>query len=190
MKPQFDKRKSSNIILTGFMGAGKSTVAKILQKNLQLVLLDSDKEIEKKAGLSIPEIFKQGEKKFRDLETSFLKNNLKISSTVLAVGGGILEKTENIALLQKIGVSYFLQTPFEQLWNELASSKNRPMIPQEFSDEEKKNFLKKLYQKRLTKYQTADFTVGMNPQNQKTTSVTVEQIVAQIKIIYLKLNKK
>jgi shikimate kinase len=88
-----------NIILIGFMGSGKSTVAKRLAEEFSLPLVEMDLRIEEKAEMSIPDIFsKFGEEKFRELESLVLLESLE-NRGVIATGGGVLTKKENQEML-------------------------------------------------------------------------------------------
>ena len=116
---------SNNLILIGFMGVGKTTVAKILKEKLGLKILDSDAEIEKSEKKTIEEIFKKEESFFRDLETKFLLGLQKLENTVLSVGGGIIEREKNLTLLQKIGAIFFLEMPLDLLWQRIKEDKKK-----------------------------------------------------------------
>lgn len=93
-----------SIILIGMMGCGKSSVAKELSKRLQCDAVDTDREIEKRAGISIPDIFEfAGEEGFRRRETETLRDVLKREGVVIATGGGIVTRPENRELIQASG---------------------------------------------------------------------------------------
>ena len=97
-------KAQQNIVLIGMPGSGKSTVAKALAKRTGREVLDSDEEIAKRAGLSIPQIFAQkGEAAFRDMETDVLCDLGKRSGCILATGGGCVTREENAALLRQNG---------------------------------------------------------------------------------------
>jgi len=90
-----------SIILVGMMGCGKSSVARELSKRLQCEAVDTDREIEKRAGISIPDIFEfAGEEGFRRRETDTLRDVLKREGIVIATGGGIVTRPENRELIQ------------------------------------------------------------------------------------------
>ena len=101
------------IFLCGFMGCGKTTVGKILARMLKTECLDLDDHIEKKEGMTIPEIFEQkGEGYFRSAETQALKD-LSSKLMVVATGGGALLSEENAAVAKAAGLVVFIDTPFE-----------------------------------------------------------------------------
>ena len=159
------------------MGVGKTTIAEILNKKLAYKILDSDAEIERLEKTNVTEIFKKGESFFRDLETKFLTNIQHLENTVLSVGGGIIEREKNLALLQNLGLLFFLEMPLDLLWQRIKEDKTRPKITQ--SESEAQNFLafKNLYQSRLSQYQKADFTISIKTE-------TPEQVADKIITIY------
>ena len=93
-----------NIVLIGFMGSGKSTIGRELNKNLGYTLIDTDHAIEKLAGKTIPKIFEQdGEEAFRKRETQLLEDMVlkKTSHHIISTGGGMAARTENKILLRQ-----------------------------------------------------------------------------------------
>ncbi len=109
-------KKTENIVLTGMPGAGKSTVGKLLAKKLEMDFVDSDDEIVKKIGKSIPEIFSEnGENVFRDIESEVIKELSTRKNTVIATGGGVILRRENTDLLRENGRIYFLDRPLENI---------------------------------------------------------------------------
>jgi 3-phosphoshikimate 1-carboxyvinyltransferase len=139
----------NRIILTGFMGAGKSSIAKLLAQKLKLPLIDLDLEILNitKAN-SINEIFeKLGENEFRNLETLALTATLNKDSFILATGGGILTREENRELLKNDDIcNIYLSASWDVILNRLNDVSNRPL----FKDASK---AKKLYEQRLAIYE-------------------------------------
>ena len=108
------------IILTGFMGAGKSTIGRLLAPRLDWNFLDLDAHLESRTNATIPEIFERhGEAHFRRLESSALASALRLNSTVLALGGGTPESLTNRLLLEQTpGTAIiFLNAPFPTLFD-------------------------------------------------------------------------
>ncbi len=108
------------IVLTGFMGSGKSTVGRLLAERLGWAFLDLDQLIESRAGLSVPEIFAlHGEPHFRRLESTALAIALGRPNTVLALGGGTPETLTNRLLLEQTPatVTVLLDAPFPMLFD-------------------------------------------------------------------------
>ena len=108
--------KSGNIVLSGFMGSGKTTVGRLLAEKLGRPFIDTDAEIVKAAGVDIPTIFKErGEAAFRDLETAVIKKAGAETGVVIATGGGAVLREENVDALQQNGQLIFLNRPLDQL---------------------------------------------------------------------------
>jgi shikimate kinase len=119
----------TNIFLVGMMGAGKSTIGKLLAPKLNYNFLDTDTLIEKCAGKSIPEIFAQeGEEKFRDLEQQILSQVSAHTRLVIATGGGIVMRSLNWSHLHD-GIVVWIDVPVEILYDRLSqSSEPRPLL--------------------------------------------------------------
>ena len=110
------KRTSQNLILIGMPGCGKSTVGRELARRLGRPLVDLDEEIEREAGLPIPESFaKHGEGAFRSLEHRILMRATHRSGVVIATGGGVVTREENMAPLRRNSVVIFLRRNLELL---------------------------------------------------------------------------
>ena len=137
------------------MGAGKSSVARVLQNTMDddFDLIDSDTIIEKKIGLSIPQIFAdKGEFFFRDLEENFIKN-FSGSNTILSTGGGMPFYKNNWKLLNRLGTTFFLSHSLKQLLENISKSKRpRPLFNE--------NNFRELYEARLPLYQKADYSIN------------------------------
>ena len=104
------------IFLIGMMGCGKSTMGRLLQKRLQLPLFDLDEEIVRREGRSIPEIFADvGDAGFRVCETAALQSACGGPAKIVATGGGIITREENIALMRNSGVVVWLCRPLEDM---------------------------------------------------------------------------
>lgn len=118
-----------SLILTGFMGAGKTSVARILSQSLGLRLVDLDQEIEARAGCTIAEIFEmQGEGRFRELETEALGEMIAAGGSVIATGGGVLTRPENLELMRG-AVVVNLDASFETLYKRIrGSERRRPLL--------------------------------------------------------------
>ena len=93
-----------NIVLIGFMGAGKSTVARTLGEWFDMDIVEMDELISERQGMSIPEIFeKHGEEYFRNLETNLLIELQKASRTIISCGGGAAMRSQNVSEMKKNG---------------------------------------------------------------------------------------
>jgi shikimate kinase len=108
------------LVLTGFMGAGKSTIGRLLAARLNWQFLDLDAHLEARTGATIPQLFERhGEAHFRRLESTALASALGREHTVLALGGGTPEELTNRLLLEQTPATYtiFLDAPFPTLFD-------------------------------------------------------------------------
>jgi shikimate kinase len=111
------------------MGAGKSTIGRMLAKELGYRFLDSDRIIEERCGANIPWIFDvEGEDGFRQRETAMLRELSGEQGTVLATGGGAVMRPENHELLKKDAVVIYLRTSLEQQVERTRKDRNRPLL--------------------------------------------------------------
>lgn len=116
------------IVLVGFMGAGKSTVGRLLAEQLNLSFIDTDAEIESRAGRSIAEIFADdGEPEFRRLEKEFVLRALGGKNAVIALGGGAVEDESIRAQLGNATVIH-LELPTWEALERIGEDENRPML--------------------------------------------------------------
>lgn len=120
-----------NIFFVGLMGAGKTTVGRVLAKHLQRTFYDTDHEIERRTGVSIPHIFEvEGEAGFRKRESQVLADLVSMPDVVLATGGGIVLLPENRHLLKEHGTVIYLRANVHELWLRTRNDKNRPLLQQ------------------------------------------------------------
>ena len=111
------------------MGAGKSTIGRLLSDDLGLPFIDSDKEIEDRSGANIPWIFDlEGEAGFRERESQVIADLLGEPAKVLATGGGAILSEDNRRLLKASGFVVYLKTSVEQQLIRTAKDKNRPLL--------------------------------------------------------------
>ena len=143
------------IYLVGFMGCGKSAIGKRLHTLTGIPFYDMDHEISAHIQMTIPEIFDQyGELYFRQLETEFLEK-FPEEYCIVATGGGVAVKQENIKLMRQTGIVFFLNASFRDIWRRISTDVNRPIVQQSTRQE-----LETLYKKRKPKYlQSAHFNV-------------------------------
>jgi shikimate kinase len=118
-----------NIVLVGFMGSGKSTVGRMLARRLHFRFLDTDKLVEERERMTIPEIFaKHGEAHFRERETAVLESLRGVQQHILATGGGIVTVPENIALLRSLGLVVLLTAHPEEIYRRVSRNSDRPLL--------------------------------------------------------------
>jgi len=122
-------KQSGNIFLVGPMGAGKTTIGRLLAKSLGLRFFDSDKEIEQRTGVSIPMIFEyEGEAGFRRREAEVLSALTLMSPLVLATGGGSAILPENQQVLRERGFVVYLQCAVDKQLERVHKDTNRPLL--------------------------------------------------------------
>ncbi len=118
-----------SIFLVGPMGAGKSTVGRVLAERLSYQFVDSDHEIEARTGASIPMIFDiEGESGFRERERQVIDELTQRTETILATGGGVVEREENRQHLRSRGFVVYLKSPVEHLIQRTKHDRNRPLL--------------------------------------------------------------
>ena len=165
---------SKNLVLTGMMGVGKSTVGRRLAKKLSFDFIDVDKVIEQKEKSSINEIFKtKGEIYFRKIENKITKRELKNINSIIALGGGAFMDRSIRREIRKNSTSFWLDTKLDILINRLSNSKKRPLLSRHNLGES----VRKIYFERKKTYIKADFRV-------KCGALKPEQIMKKILELY------
>jgi shikimate kinase len=146
-----------SIVLVGMMGVGKSSVGRRLAARLSIPFIDADSEIEKAAGMTIPEIFaRHGEAYFRSGEARVLARLLESGPQVLATGGGAFMNEDTRALIKLKGVSVWLHADFDVLMRRTSKRRSdRPLLQTEDPGET----LRRLLAEREPTYALADLTV-------------------------------
>ena len=119
-----------NIILTGFMGCGKTSVGIRLSYVLRRTLIDTDKWIEKKQGKTVSEIFaKDGEEAFRRMESECIRELIRTADgQIISTGGGLPVRKENRKLLKELGTVYYLKATPECVYERLKGDTTRPLL--------------------------------------------------------------
>jgi shikimate kinase len=118
-----------NIYLIGMMGSGKTVTGEDLAERLGFRFVDLDVEIQVKEKRTIPEIFaSSGEPYFRDVESRVLEHISKQKGQVVATGGGIVLREENVRRMKKTGKVVLLKASAESLWQRVRYSKDRPLL--------------------------------------------------------------
>ncbi len=165
-----------NLTLTGMMGAGKSTIGKIIAKKLRYEFIDVDKIIEQKEGTSINLIFKnKGEEHFRKIEYEQTLSELKKDNSVISLGGGAFLNNTIRKSVKKLSISFWLDVSVDELIKRLKKNKRRPMLFRQNTSD----LVKKIYFDRKKTYNEADFRI-------KCKSLKSEEIVNKILEFYEK----
>ena len=174
------------IVLTGFMGAGKSATGKILARKLHLEFIDTDSIIEERAGQSIKEIFQlQGEPFFRSLEKTVVAEVARKDGVVIAVGGGAILDPENRRNLKKNGIVIFLLVSPGEIRKRVAGDASRPLlniskkVGEGLYSLPKKEAIKNLLLQRLPLYRKADICVDTDG---KTPRAVAQEIIERLKL--------
>ena len=166
-----DHAPKKTIVLVGIMGAGKSTVGKILADRLGMRFIDADQEIERAAGCTITDFFeKYGEVEFRKGEERVISRILAGEPCVLATGGGAFMSEATRLLIKKMATSVWLRVSFEVLAKRLEKRSDRPLL----QTADPQRTLKALIKKRYPIYNDADFIVDAENDG---VDITVSKVV-------------
>lgn len=166
---RFDLKK--NIVLTGFMGTGKSFTGRILAGKLGVKFIDTDTVIEKKTGLLIRQIFDElGEPGFREIERETIKEVSAENGAVIAVGGGALVNPDNFADLKRNGVVICLTASPEVILSRVERNSDRPLL----QVEDKIGKITDLLKSRASSYDKADIKVDTD---NKTPEAVADEIL-------------
>ena len=152
-----------NIVLCGFMGAGKTVVGKELAKIMGRKFVDTDEMIEEETGISIPAIFAaRGEEYFRELEYEMCKKTANLKNVVVSTGGGAMTFERNVEAIKKGSKVVFLDASFDVICDRVGDASSRPLF-------KNKENAKKLYDERREKYlAAADYIINGNITARKT----------------------
>jgi shikimate kinase len=169
-----------SVVLMGYMGSGKSSVASVLANKLKINTVDLDLYIVKKEGISIPELFKtKGEIYFRKKEREYLKNILEeTDAKILSLGGGTPCYGNNLELIKNIpnSVSFYLSVPIETLTERLWLEKNnRPLISHFDTKLELNDFIRKHIFERSFYYNQAQHVIQTKGKSLEEVAVEIQK---------------
>jgi shikimate kinase len=169
------KLQSGNLILVGMMGSGKTTMGRALARQLGKDFVDSDEEIIKRTGVTVPHIFDvEGESGFRLRETAAIKDLAARDNLVLATGGGAVLAEENRTALQQNGIVIYLKAGVHDLWQRTRHDRNRPLL----QTKDPHGRLTELFQQRDPLYQqVSDIVVQSGKQS---VNVLMQQLIEKI----------
>lgn len=144
--------QTNNVFLIGFMGVGKSTMARMLAEELHMNLIEMDETIEAEQGMTIQEIFeKQGENGFRDIESAFVERISQGQNMVVSCGGGAVLRKQNVENMKKSGKIIFLTATPETIFERVRYSTNRPLLNGNMNVE----YIAQLMERRKSIYESA-----------------------------------
>ncbi|MGQ9824368.1 MAG: shikimate kinase [Desulfotomaculales bacterium] len=165
-----------NIVLIGFMGTGKTAVGRRLAGRLGREFVDTDAEIERVTGKSIPQIFaRDGEKRFRSEERLVIQKFSCREGLVISTGGGAVLDPENVADLKRNGILICLKADPEVIYQRVKGKKHRPLLLKKGN---LKDQILKLLDERKLSYDVADYTVDTS---QRPPDRVVDEIIAYLK---------
>ncbi len=152
-----------NIVLCGFMGAGKTVVGKELAKIMGRKFADTDEMIEAETGISIPAIFAaKGEEHFRELEYEICKKAAELKNAIVSTGGGAMTFERNVKAIKEGSKIVFLDASFDVICARVGNGASRPLFKNRENAE-------KLFEERREKYlKAADFIVNGDESARKT----------------------
>lgn len=160
-----EKDINYNIFLIGFMGAGKSTIAKELQKRLGFGLVEMDARIVEEQGMSINDIFSQfGEERFRDIESQLILDLGHEEASIVSCGGGVVVRSRNTEFMKQSGKVVYLTASPETVFQRVRYSTDRPILNGNMNVE----YIKGLMEKRQAFYEdAADLMVATDNRSQQ-----------------------
>ncbi|MCK8059945.1 MULTISPECIES: shikimate kinase [unclassified Fusibacter] len=157
------------VFIIGITGVGKSSIGRMLAKKLNFGFVDLDAWIEIRSKKRIPELFSEGESVFRDWETESLKALPTTRSLVVATGGGVVTREENVKWMRSNGLVIQLDRPIDKIVGHI-NTKKRPMLKDDPS------ILYKLYHKRKQSYKRARHVVVNCSNRKKALRKLVEEV--------------
>lgn len=164
-----------NIVLTGFMGTGKTAVGRELSRLLNMKLIDVDTEIEKSQKMTINEIFRQfGEPRFREMETEMIKQVSQNNNIIISTGGGAVLRQENMDAMRENGVIICLMATPETILKRTSNNSDRPLL----QVENPLRRIKELLNYRKPFYERADVMIDTEG---KTPLQIAEEIIERVR---------
>ena len=147
-----------NIVLIGFMGAGKSTIAGMMHEAFSMEVIEMDQVIADQQGMSIPEIFeKYGEEYFRDLETNLLIDMQARQNVIISCGGGVALRERNVKEMKRNGKVVFLTASPETILERVRDDDDRPLL----NGHKNVEYISQMMETRRPKYEAAaDFIIS------------------------------
>ena len=161
----------NKVVLIGMPGCGKSTIGKLVSKELNFNFVDMDNYIEDMTSKTIPQLFEQGEEYFRDFETLACKKLSEKNNILISSGGGVVKRKENIEILKKESYIIFIDRPLEELLNDIDIS-TRPLL----KDGRKKLIM--LYEERYEIYKSSADKIVKNDKGINDTINIIKEVIS------------
>jgi shikimate kinase len=166
------------VYLCGLPGSGKSTIGAMLAKLRGQPFIDLDKMIEERAGMDIPAIFSSlGEPKFRDFENIALVQAASRGDSVIALGGGALERKDNRDIVLASGMLIWLQAPISLLAARTLNQSNRPLLDANDTLLERVDRLRVIMEQRHEQFELAAMTFPTTDEDPMQTALTIHEAV-------------
>lgn len=161
------------VVIIGMPGSGKTTIGKILGRELDLKFYDMDEYIQERTSKSILELFENGEDYFRNIETDMCRELSKEKNVLISTGGGVVKKKENIDVLKKDALIIFLDRPVEKILEDVDVSK-RPLL------KDGKERIINLYNERYELYKKYSDEIVVNDADMIEVIERLKNVIAQI----------
>ena len=171
----YNPAMKTNVIIVGFMGAGKSLISKKLAKLLKLPVVSTDDLIVEREKRSINKIFEESkEPYFRQVEKTVVKEVAQKDNCIIDCGGGVVLDSDNITVLKENGIVFYLSATPDEIFQRIAHQKHRPLL----KTENPRGKIEELLEKREAFYAQADYTIDTN---RKDPDAVCDEIAALIK---------
>lgn len=172
--PETVKRGCDHVFFIGFLGAGKSTLARNLGRMFHRRYVDTDRLVERKSGLTVTQLFEsQGEPRFRELETAALEGLSSERSLLVSCGGGVIETPRNIELMREMGYCVYLDGDLDDSLRQIRRTDTRPDFRSAAHAAELLRHRRPLYR------QAADLTVDIRGKSFKDVSYSVAELLLE-----------
>ena len=160
----------NKIVIIGMPGCGKTTISKVLEKQLKLKLYDVDDYIQKKTSQTIAQLFEKGEDYFRDIETEACRELSEKKNILIATGGGVVKRKENIDCFKDESLIIFIDRPVEKILEDVDVAK-RPLL------KDGKEKVLKLHEERYALYKKYADEIVVNDSDLKTAVNKIKEII-------------